>query len=75
MKNKSNIQQWPQGEDIPGPDELSQNSNTPFHKEYGNEGDEFLDDAIRTVDQDFGQIDGTFEAWKVRSAQALNNGK
>jgi hypothetical protein len=62
MKNKTKIQQWPQGEDIPGPDQSSQICNDSLHNDYAYEGDEYLDDAIRTVDQDFGQIDETYEA-------------
>jgi hypothetical protein len=72
MKTRFNIPQWLQGEDTPGPEQLSQITNTSLHKEYDNEGDEFIDDTIRIVDQDFGQIDGSFEAWKMRSARDLN---
>ncbi len=39
-----------------------------LHREYTNEGDEFLDDAIRTFDQDFKQMDGTLEVWRLRAA-------
>lgn len=70
MKTRFKIPQWFQGEDKPGQDKFSQINS--FYKDYANEGDEFLDDAIRTFDHDFGQIDGTYEAWKMRSARALN---
>jgi hypothetical protein len=72
MKTKFSIPLWPNGEDIPGPDDLSQISDVSFYRDYANEGDEYLDDSIRTVDQDFGQIDGTYDVWKMRSARALN---
>lgn len=62
MKTKFNIPLWSQGE--AGPDQIS---NASLHREYSYEGDEFLDDAIRTVDQAFGQIDGSFEVWQRRS--------
>jgi hypothetical protein len=75
MKNKSSTQEWPQGKDTPWPDQSSQSSNFSLHREYANEGDEFLDDAIRTGDQAFGQIDGTFEEWKIRSTRASNIAK
>jgi hypothetical protein len=69
MKTKFNIHLWPQGDDTLGPNQIS---NASLHKEYANEGDEFVDDAIRTVDQAFGQIDGSFEVWQKRSKQVLN---
>ena len=72
MKTRFNIPHWLQGEDIPGPEQLSHISNASLHREYENEGDEFVYDAIRIVDQDFGQIDGSLEAWKMRSARGLN---
>jgi len=71
MKNKSKIQ-WPQGEDIPGPDQASQFIDASLQNDYANEGDEYLDDAIRTVDQDFGQIYGPYGEWTMRSARDLN---
>lgn len=67
MKNKSNIQRWPPEGHILQPDHILQTPYTPVHREYFNEGDEFLDDAIRTVDQGFGQIDGTLEVHNIRS--------
>jgi hypothetical protein len=69
MKTKFNIHLWPQGEDTLRPDQISYAS---WHKEYANEGDEFVDDAIRTVDQPFDQIDGSFEVWQRRSEQVSN---
>ena len=68
MKNKSTTQERLQEDGIPG----SEISNASMHMEYANEGDEFVDDAIRTVDQPFSQIDGSFEVWQKRSKQVSN---
>jgi hypothetical protein len=70
MKTKSKTYDWLQGEDSPEPD---QTTGASLHNEYSYEGDEFLDDAIRTVDQAFGQIDGSFEVWQRRSKQLPNS--
>jgi hypothetical protein len=72
MKNKSKTQDWPDEDGTPGSEQSSQISNASFHQEYANEGDEFVDDSIRIVDQPFGQIDGSFEVWQRRSKQASN---
>ena len=70
MKTKFHIPLWPQDENFREPGNLSKGSY--LRRDYVYEGDEFLDDAIRTEDQDIGQIDGTYEAWKTRSARSLN---
>jgi hypothetical protein len=70
MKIKSKTYDWLQGENTPEPDQIG---NTSLHNEYSYEGDEFLDDAIRTVDQAFGQIDGSFEVWQRRKNQLSNS--
>jgi hypothetical protein len=69
MKKNFKTREWPQGEDTLGPDQIS---NASLHNGYIYEGDEFLDDAIRTVDQGFGQVDGSFEVWQRRSKQVSN---
>jgi hypothetical protein len=69
MKNKSKTQDWPEEDGTPGSDQLSQISKASFHQEYANEGDEFVDDNIRIVDQPFGQIDGSFEVRQRRAKQ------
>jgi hypothetical protein len=69
MKNKSKTQDWPEGDGTPVSDQLSQISNASMHQEYANEGDEFVDDGIRIVEQPFGQVDGSFEVWQRRSKQ------
>lgn len=68
MKNNSKAQDWPQDDGAPG----SEISNASSHMEYENEGDEFVDDAIRMVEQPFGQIDGSFELWQRRQKQVSN---
>lgn len=68
MKTKFN-HLWPQREDSLRPGQMS---NASLHREYTNEGDEFVDDAIRTVDQSFIQIDGSFEVWQRRSEHVSN---
>jgi hypothetical protein len=68
MKNKSTTQGLLPEDGIPG----SEIFNTSTHKEYANEGDEFVDDAIRIVEQPFGQIDGSLEVWQKRSKQLSN---
>ena len=70
MKNKTKSQDWPEGDGTP--DQLSQISNASLHHEYANEGDEFVDDSIRIVEQPFGQVDGSFEVWQRRSKQVSN---
>lgn len=42
------------------------------HREYFNEGDEFLDDAIRTLDQTYKQVDGTLDVSLLRAQRSGN---
>jgi hypothetical protein len=69
MKNKSKTQDWAEGAGTPESNQLSQISKASFHQEYANEGDEFVDDNIRIVEQPFVQVDGSFEVWQRRSKQ------
>ena len=66
MKTRFNIHLWSRGSNTPEADEIF---NASLHREYTNEGDEFIDDSIRSVDQAFDQIDGSFEVWQRRSMQ------
>ncbi|HEY8510378.1 MAG TPA: hypothetical protein VIL31_00370 [Cyclobacteriaceae bacterium] len=43
---------------------------TSTHRAYFNEGDEFLDDAIRTTDQTYSQVEGTLDVLRIRSQQS-----
>ena len=63
MKNKLKISEWPEGEDTRWPDPSPPASEPSIHMEYANEGDEFLDDSIRTVDQPLYEEDETFFRW------------
>lgn len=67
MKNKSEIPEWPRDEETLRPDYFWGTPYDPIHREYFYEGDEFLDDAIRTVDQTYEEVDGTLEMSKIRS--------
>ncbi|HEX7014829.1 MAG TPA: hypothetical protein VF191_04910 [Cyclobacteriaceae bacterium] len=67
MKTKSTRSWWSPGKQEPPANYFASPVYTPSHQEYFNEGDEFLDDAIRTKDQAFEQVDGTLEVSRLRS--------
>lgn len=71
MKKKSLIGPWSPGEEPPVA-HLTLPVYIPSHHEYFNEGDEFLDDAIRRTDQSFEQVDGTLEESRLRSQRSEN---
>ncbi len=67
MKNTTRFRHWPDDEDTFWLDQFFKVPSLP--REFENEGDEFLDDAIRTFDQDFQQMDGTLELSRIRAAR------
>lgn len=69
MNSKSTTQHWPQCDGIPGSDQFP---NASLPKEYANEGNEFVDDAIRIVDQPLGEINGPFGHGQAQTMIATN---
>lgn len=65
MKTNTEIPAWPKDEETLRPDYFW-GTTYDLSTGYYYEGDEFLDDAIRTVDQNF-QVDGTLEMSMIRS--------
>ncbi|MFO7256811.1 MAG: hypothetical protein DIU61_003890 [Bacteroidota bacterium] len=71
MKKKFAISLWPPGNESPSEHQVIPGYQST-HRAYFNEGDEFLDDAIRTTDQTFAQVEGTVDVLRIRSQQSRN---